>query len=65
LAGVISLIKEDHRNDGLIAAMIGELRHHVEEDEEDIFPKFVEAASNELLSELGEKFTAPRRREAH
>jgi hemerythrin superfamily protein len=44
--------------DGLIAAMIGELRHHVEEEEEDIFPKFLEAASNELLSELGEKFTA-------
>ena len=44
--------------DGLIAAMIGEVRHHVEEEEEDILPKFAKEASNDQLSELGEKFTA-------
>lgn len=42
--------------DGLIAAMIGEVRHHVEEEENDILPKFVEAATNQQLSELGEQF---------
>jgi hemerythrin-like domain-containing protein len=44
--------------DGLLAAMIGEVRHHVEEEEQEILPKFAEAASNEQLSELGERFTA-------
>jgi len=43
--------------DGLIAAMIGEVRHHVEEEEEDILPKFAEAASNEQLRDLGAQFT--------
>jgi hemerythrin-like domain-containing protein len=44
--------------DGLIAAMIGEVRHHVEEEEEQILPAFADAASNEQLSDLGEKFVA-------
>jgi hemerythrin superfamily protein len=47
--------------DGLIAAMIGEVRHHVEEEEEDILPRFAEAASNDQLSDLGEKFTAAKK----
>jgi hemerythrin superfamily protein len=44
--------------DGLIAAMIGEVRHHVEEEEEEILPKFAEAASNQQLSDLGDQFVA-------
>ena len=44
--------------DGLIAAMIGEVRHHVEEEEEEILPALVEAADNQQLGELGEEFTA-------
>ena len=44
--------------DGLIAAMIGEVRHHVEEEEGQILPAFGEAATNQQLSELGEQFTA-------
>jgi hemerythrin-like domain-containing protein len=43
--------------DGLIAAMIGEVRHHVEEEEHDILPKFAAAVDNQRLSELGEEFT--------
>ncbi len=50
--------------DGLIAAMIGEVRHHVEEEEQEILPAFVEAASNQQLSDLGEKFTAAKDRAA-
>jgi len=42
--------------DGLIAAMIGEVRHHVEEEEQEILPKFSDAASTHELSELGERF---------
>ena len=48
--------------DGLIAAMIGEVRHHVEEEEEQILPAFAKAASNQQLSELGEQFTAAKER---
>ena len=48
--------------DGLIAAMIGEVRHHVEEEEEQILPAFAKAASNQQLSELGEEFTAAKER---
>jgi hemerythrin-like domain-containing protein len=48
--------------DGLIAAMIGEVRHHVEEEEQQILPAFAKAASNQQLSELGEQFTAAKER---
>lgn len=44
--------------DGLIAAMIGEVRHHVEEEEETILPAYSKVASNAELTELGEQFTA-------
>ena len=43
--------------DGLVAAMIGEVRHHVEEEEEEILPAFADAATNEQLSDLGRQFT--------
>jgi hemerythrin superfamily protein len=44
--------------DGLVAAIIGEVRHHVEEEEQLILPKFADAATAEQLEELGVKFTA-------
>jgi hemerythrin superfamily protein len=43
--------------DGLIAAMIGEVRHHVEEEEDDILPKFADAVDNQTLTDLGAQFT--------
>ena len=43
--------------DGLIAAMIGEVRHHVEEEEQQILPAFAESASDQQLSDLGDRFT--------
>lgn len=48
--------------DGLIAAMIGEVRHHVEEEENEILPRLAEGASNEQLSQLGEDFTSAKAR---
>ena len=50
--------------DGLIAAMIGEVRHHVEEEEEEILPAFSEVANNQQLSELGREFTEAKERAA-
>lgn len=44
--------------DGLVAAMIGEVRHHVEEEEQDLLPKFGDEASNPELGELGDRFAA-------
>jgi iron-sulfur cluster repair protein YtfE (RIC family) len=48
--------------DGLVAAMIGEVRHHVEEEEQEILPTFSKAANNQQLSDLGEEFTAAKER---
>jgi hemerythrin superfamily protein len=48
--------------DGLIAAIIGEVRHHVEEEEQDILPKFAEKATPEQLDELGAKFAEAKER---
>jgi len=42
--------------DGKLAAMIGELRHHVEEEEEDLLPVLSEQASDEEREELGARF---------
>lgn len=44
--------------DGLIAAMIGEVRHHVQEEEELILPAFDKASTDQQLSDLGSQFTA-------
>ncbi len=42
--------------DGKLAAMIGELRHHVEEEEQDLLPVLCEQASEEEREELGARF---------
>lgn len=42
--------------DGKLAAMIGELRHHVEEEERDLLPVLSERASAEERAELGARF---------
>ena len=44
--------------DGLIAAIAGEVRHHVEEEEQDMLPRFREAVDQATLDELGERFLA-------
>jgi hemerythrin superfamily protein len=42
--------------DGILAAIIGEVRHHVEEEEQLILPKFADKATPQQLDELGAKF---------
>jgi iron-sulfur cluster repair protein YtfE (RIC family) len=44
--------------DGKLAAMAGELRHHVEEEERDLLPVLSENCTKEQLAELGERFAA-------
>lgn len=42
--------------DGKLAALIGELRHHVEEEESELLPVLSERASDEERAELGTRF---------
>jgi hemerythrin HHE cation binding domain-containing protein len=44
--------------DGIVAAIIGEVRHHVEEEEQLILPKFADKATPQQLDDLGAKFEA-------
>jgi hemerythrin superfamily protein len=44
--------------DGKLAAMVGELRHHVEEEEEDLLPVLSEKASDEERERMGARFAA-------
>ncbi len=42
--------------DGMLAAMIAEVRHHVEEEEQDLLPAFKKATKKEEREELGQRF---------
>jgi len=42
--------------DGMLAAMIAEVRHHVEEEEQDILPAFRKATTQEQRDQLGRRF---------
>ena len=49
--------------DGVIAAMIGELRHHIEEEEQDILPEYADAVDTAELDEVGRAFVAAKEQE--
>ena len=42
--------------DGKLAALVGELRHHVEEEEQDLLPVLESEASEDERAQLGERF---------
>jgi hemerythrin superfamily protein len=42
--------------DGKLAGLVGELRHHVEEEEEELLPVLAEQASDEDRAQLGARF---------
>ncbi|MFN8074211.1 MAG: hemerythrin domain-containing protein [Kineosporiaceae bacterium] len=42
--------------DGKLAAMIAEIRHHVEEEEQDLLPVLAEQADDDERAELGARF---------
>lgn len=58
LTKVLGESPDDPGADGLVAAIIGEVRHHVGEEENDILPKFRQAVSQQVLDDLGERFNA-------
>lgn len=53
---------DDPGFDGLVAAVIGETRHHLAEEEEDVFPGFGSAADDETLAGLAERFLAAKKK---
>jgi hemerythrin superfamily protein len=44
--------------DGKLAALVGELRHHVEEEEQELLPVLSEHCPDEQRAELGDRFAA-------
>jgi Hemerythrin HHE cation binding domain len=44
--------------DGKLAALVGELKHHVEEEESELLPVLAEQASDEEREALGQRFAA-------
>lgn len=51
---------EDERFHAKVTVLIESVRHHVEEEEEDMFPKVREAMGRKALAELGEAMDAAR-----
>lgn len=45
----------DDRFEELVSKLIGEVRHHIEDEEQDLLPRLQEACSPDQLRELGDK----------
>jgi hemerythrin superfamily protein len=56
-----TLEPEDGRFDQTMKQLIGDVRHHVEEEENEMFPKVNEALSSQELSELGDRIQEAKR----
>ena len=66
LSEIEKLAPTDERFDAKVRVLIESVRHHVEEEENDLFPKVRDAFTNEQLEEMGEalekaKLAAPTR----
>ncbi|MEO3761664.1 hemerythrin domain-containing protein [Mycobacterium sp. B14F4] len=48
--------KDDSRYDDLVRKLIGEIRHHIEDEENDLLAELRDACTPEELQELSEKF---------
>ncbi|MEV7966953.1 hemerythrin domain-containing protein [Sphaerisporangium sp. NPDC088356] len=55
LSELKNLDPEDERYDAKVTVLIENVRHHVEEEEEEWFPKVREAMGRKKLQELGER----------
>jgi hemerythrin superfamily protein len=58
LAELLAAKPDEPGYDGKLAALIGELQHHVEEEESDLLPVLSEKASDEEREQLGARFAA-------
>jgi hemerythrin superfamily protein len=58
LAELLAAKPDEPGYDGKLAALIGELQHHVEEEESELLPVLSEKASDEEREQLGARFAA-------
>lgn len=55
LRAMVGLSGDDPMLDAKMSALIGGVRHHVKEEEEEMLPKFRKALSRDQLEDLGER----------
>jgi hemerythrin-like domain-containing protein len=55
LRAMVGLSGDDPMLDAKMSALIGGVRHHVKEEEEEMLPKFRKALSREQLEDLGDR----------
>ena len=58
LAELLAGKPDDPGYDGKLAALVGELKHHVEEEESELLPVLSQRASDDERERLGERFAA-------
>ena len=58
LTQLLAMAPDDPGADGLLAAMVAEVRHHVEEEEQDILPAYRKATDADKRAEVGAAFAA-------
>ncbi|MFL6139906.1 MAG: hemerythrin domain-containing protein [Frankiaceae bacterium] len=63
LVQLLGMELDDPGADGILAAMVAEVRHHVEEEEQDILPAYRKATTAEQRAEVGARFLARKQQE--
>jgi hemerythrin superfamily protein len=61
LSELETMTPEDERFDAKVAVLIANVRHHVEEEESDLFPRVRDEVGRNALSDLGDAMTAARK----
>ncbi|MDQ2727808.1 MAG: hemerythrin domain-containing protein [Actinomycetota bacterium] len=61
LSELVDMKPTDERFDAKVTVLIENVRHHVKEEEQDLFPKIRDALSEEHLAELGEQLEAAKK----
>jgi iron-sulfur cluster repair protein YtfE (RIC family) len=62
LKRLLSLNSDEALADEELETLIADVRHHIEEEEQEILPQLSETASNKQLGEIGDEFTAHKER---
>jgi hemerythrin superfamily protein len=61
LGKLVALEPDDPQFDSVMQSLIEDVRHHVEEEENEMFPKVNEAMSSQQLSDLGDRLQEAKR----
>jgi Hemerythrin HHE cation binding domain/Rho termination factor, N-terminal domain len=63
LVQLLAMEIDDPGADGILAAVVAEVRHHVEEEEQDILPAYRKATSAEQRAQIGARFLQRKQQE--